>query len=461
LSSRKNNFSMKRNKRILVIGGLAAGPAAAAKAKRVDPHAEVVLFERTHYISYGICEIPYYLTGEYTSKNRLVVYSPDRMQREKRVHVNTRTVVEAIDRVKKTVHVRDLREKVRRKEEYDKLIITAGSMPRVLPFMNGPLKNVFTIKELGRAYELHDYLAHDRPKRAVIIGGGYIGLEMTEALRRLNVEVTLIHRHQYPLSRMGEKYGKLIVEGLHKNGVHFVPRTEVKSFGRDGDYLRTVVTDEGTFDADLVIVAIGVVPNAGLAQEAGIEIGQLGGIKTDERQRTNDDSVYAAGDCCEIKNLITRRPTYIPLATIAGKTARTAGENAAGGNSVFKGAIRNIALRVFDCEVARVGLNIVDAEEAGITVVSETIEAPSRVGGMPGAAPVTITLIADKTTGKLLGAMLLGKDGVAHRGNVLAAMIQMGATIGDITNLDLMYAPPFSPLWDPILIAANQTMKKL
>lgn len=453
---------MKKNPRILVIGGLAAGPSAASKAKRINKDAEVILFERTQYISYGICEIPYYLTGEYKDKTNLVVYSPDRLQKEKNLVVHTETDVESIDRRNKIIQVKDLKTGVRRKEEFDKLIITTGSVPRRLTFMDSPISNVFTVKELARAYELHSFLKTHKPKRAVIIGAGYVGLEMAEALHHLDIDVTLIHRHPYPLSKIDEHTGKLLSSVLKESGIHFVSDTSVKSFGKAGDgTVKTVVTDNGVFDANLVISAIGVIPNVTIAEEAGIETGRLGGIKTNEKQCTNDDAIFAAGDCCEVRNLITRRPSYIPLATVASKMARTAGENAAGGSSVFKGAIRNIALRLFDYELSRVGLTTDEAVEAGHNFVTETIEAPSRVIGMPGAGRLTVTCHADKSSGKLLGATLVGKDGAVHRGNVLAAMIQMGGTLKDISNLDMMYAPPFSPLWDPVIVAANQTLKKL
>lgn len=453
---------MKKKPRILVIGGLAAGPSAASKAKRINKDAEVILFERTQYISYGICEIPYYLTGEYKDKTNLVVYSPDRLRKEKNVIVHTGTEVESIDRSNKVIQVKDLNTGIRRKEEYDKLIITTGSVPRQLNFMDGPVSNVFTVKELARAYELHSFLKTNKPKRAVIIGAGYIGLEMAEALHHLSIDVTLIHRHSYPLSKLDEHNGKLLSSVVRENGIHFVPATNVKSFGKAGNgTVKTIVTDNGVFDANFVISAIGVIPNVAIAEEAGIETGRLGGIKTNEKQCTNDDAIFAAGDCCEVKNLITRRPSYIPLATLASKMARTAGENAAGGSSVFKGAIRNIALRLFDHEVSRVGLTMDEAEKAGYNIVTETIEAPSRVIGMPGAARLTVTCYADKKSEKLLGATLIGKDGAVYRGNVMVAMIQMGATVKDISNLDMMYTPPFSPLWDPVIVAANQTHKKI
>ncbi len=453
---------MKRQPRILVIGGLAAGPSAASKAKRINSDAEVILIERTPYISYGICEIPYYLSGEYQDDRDLVVYSPDRLQQKKEVTVWTQTEVESIDRKNRTVQLKDLKQGIRRKEEYDKLIITTGSTPKELPFMKPDMKNVFTIKELGRAYELHTFLNEKKPKRAVIIGGGFIGLEMAESFRKLNIDVTVLHSHTYPFSNIDKQSGEILINALHDNGVHYVPNSTAKSFGSNSEgMVKTVVTDDGTYEADLVVVAIGVSPNSTLAKDTGVEIGTTGAIKTDERQLTNVDAVYAAGDCCEVRNIITRRPTYIPLATVASKTAWTAGENAAGGHAVFKGAIRNIAVRVFKHEMTRVGLTRQEAEDAGYKIISETIQAPSRIPGMPHNARLTVTYMADKDTGKLIGATLIGKDGAAQRGNVLAAMIQNESTVNDVASLDLMYAPPFSPLWDPILIAANQTLKKL
>lgn len=451
-----------RRMRIVVIGGLAAGPSAASKAKRVNPAAEVILIERTPYISYGICEIPYYLTGEYSSNDNLIVYSPDRLRREKNVIVWTETEVEYIDRRSRVIQVKDTKRGIRRKEEYDKLILATGSVPRKLECMDVEYENVFTIKELARAYQLKRFLTDQKPRKAVVIGGGYIGLEMVESLRKTGVDVTLIHRHQYPFSDIGVQTGELLVSVLREHGVYFVPEASVEGFGVASDgRVNRVITVGGAYDADLVIVAVGVRPNVSIAQRAGIEIGVTGGIQTDESQMTNRDGIYAAGDCCQVKNLITRRPMYIPLATIASKTGWVAGENAAGGRAVFKGAIRNIAIRVFEYELARVGLSEAQAREARFPIVIESIEAPSRVLGMGRAATLTVTYIAHKQSRKLLGAELIGKDGAAHRANVLASMLQLGATVDEVATLDLMYAPPFSPLRDPLLIAANQILKRL
>ena len=453
---------MNKNPRLYVIGGLAAGPSAASKAKRVNPDAEVVLIEQTQYISYGICEIPYYLSGEYESRNDLVVYSPERLREKKGVRVLSDHRVEEIDRKARTITIFDRKRRTSNTAEYDKLILATGSKPNLLQEEHLRADNLFTVKELGAAYRLHAMLKDEQPRRAVVVGGGYIGLELCETFRRLAIDVTLLHRHEYPFTGTDPAIGELIVSELRSNGVRFVLNENVTGFEmtKEGK-VRSVVSEKHSYEADIVILAIGVSPNVSLAADAGIVTGELGGVRADERQLTNDGNIYAAGDCCEVKNCITGRPTYLPLATVASKTGRTAGENAAGGNSTFRGAIKNVAVRLFALEIARVGLTDSEAHDAGYHTTAEVIEAPSRVVGMPGAEKLTVRYVADTASGKLLGASFVGKDGAAQRANVIASMLRMGATVADISQLDLMYAPPFSTLWDPILIAANQTLNKL
>jgi NADPH-dependent 2,4-dienoyl-CoA reductase/sulfur reductase-like enzyme len=249
---------------------------------------------------------------------------------------------------------------------------------------------------------------------------------------------------------------------LEKHGVLFVPQARTEGFVIDKQMRVThVVTSEGSYPADLVILSLGVTPNTALAKGAGIRIGTLGGILTDQRQLTNLDNIFAAGDCCEVRNLVNNKSMYIPLATIASKAGWVAGENAAGGNAVFKGAIRAIGVRVFDLEVVQVGISSDEAKESGFDVVTETITAHSRVAIMPGSKKVTVTLIADKKSKRLLGANLFGEEGAALRADALAAAIQHRLTIDDIQQWDLVYTPPFAPLWDPILVAANAMRKKL
>jgi CoA-dependent NAD(P)H sulfur oxidoreductase len=453
---------MKKGYRILVVGGLAAGPSAATKAKRINPDAEVILFEKSDYISYGICEIPYYLTGEYRDKNNLVVYSPKRLAKEKGVTVRIKSKAEEIQTAKKSVTVRDMKSGRTRTERYDRLIIATGSRPKMLPFEGSDCKNFFTIKSLQSAYRLRDYLSRHNPRNAVVIGGGYIGLEMTETLRKIGCTVTLIHRHKYPFTGLDKNAGEKIVQELETNDIYFVPHTEVTGFETRGkEFITAVATSSRSFPADIVICAIGVTPSTEFAATAEIQTGPFNGIITDEKQRTNLENVYAAGDCCELRNIVSGKSALFPLATVASKTGRVAGENAAGGDALFNGTVKNVAVRLFELEISRIGLTMAEAKETGFKPIKETITAYSRVAGMPDSARLTVTLVADKANGRLLGGSLVGPDGAAHRGNILAALLRLGRTISDLSDLDLMYAPPFSPLWDPLLIAANQSGKKI
>jgi NADPH-dependent 2,4-dienoyl-CoA reductase/sulfur reductase-like enzyme len=250
-------------------------------------------------------------------------------------------------------------------------------------------------------------------------------------------------------------------EELENNGVRFVGAAKTEGLVQGKHQMVThVVTDQGTFEAGLVIIAVGVEPSTELARGAGIRVGAFGGILTDQRQQTSADNVFAAGDCCEVRHLVTKKPVYVPLATIASKAGWTAGENAAGGNAVFRGAVRSIALRVFGLEVAQTGISSVEAQGAGFDPVTETITSWSRIAAMPGSERVTVRLIADRRSHRLLGANVWGKEGATLRANTLAVAVQHAVTIDEMQQWDLAYAPPFTPLWDPILVAANATHRK-
>jgi NADPH-dependent 2,4-dienoyl-CoA reductase/sulfur reductase-like enzyme len=453
---------MKKGHRILVVGGLAAGPSAASKAKRINPDAEVILIEQSPFISYRICEIPYYLSGEYRDTDDLVVYSPERLTKDKGVEVWTETDAEKIEPEKRQIILRSTVTGKTRTERYDRLIITTGSKPKKLSFANSEHKNVFSVKSLHAAYALRDYIHERKPRRAVIVGGGYIGLEMTESMKKLGCSVTLLHRHDYPFTDIEREAGEKIVDELERNDIDFVPQSEVTGFEIEGrDNVSAVVTTSQTYPADIVICAIGVSPNTELALTAGIKKGLCNGILTNSRQQTGVEHIYAAGDCCEIRNIISGKHVLLPLATIASKTGWVAGENAAGGEATYSGAIRNVAIRIFNLEVSRVGLTMKESHNAEFQPFTKTITAFSRVAGMPNAERLTVSLIANKSDGRLLGATLIGRDGAVQRGNILAALMRFGHSVDDLSNLDMMYAPPFSTLWDPILVAANQSIKKV
>jgi NADPH-dependent 2,4-dienoyl-CoA reductase/sulfur reductase-like enzyme len=450
-------------RRILVIGGLAAGPSAAAKAKRVDPDAEVVLFEQGEHISYGICEIPYLVSSEIEDNEKLIVFTPEKLKKEKGVTAKVFHSVEEILPSRKEISVRNLQDGTREHHRYDKLIVATGSSPKRLNIEGDQSRNVFAVKRLDEAYALKKYIEEEHPRRAVIIGGGFIGLEMADALVRRGIEVTMIHNGAMPMSGLEEEGRKLLLEEIRKHGVTFLPETKVAWLGvGEKGAVVAVGTPDMTVETDLVVVAIGVTPNTTLAREAGIRTGSLGGIRvTDKMVVDGAENIFAAGDCCELRNIVTKKPMYISLATTASKTGRVAGENAAGGTASFSGTIRAIGVRVFGKEVAHVGLSLKEANDAYFDAVAHTIHAKSKVGIMPGEKEICITLIADRKSRKLLGANVVGDGGAVLRANILAVAIRHGMSIDEVEHFDLIYTPPYAPLWDGILIAAEQLEKKL
>jgi len=448
-------------RRILVIGGLAAGPSAASKAARTNPDAEVVLYEQGEAVSYGVCEIPYHISGEVKGED-LAPFTPEKLLSTRRVDARILHRVEDIQPSRRRLRVRNLRDGSTSEEMFDRLVIASGSTPRRLGFNGEELRNVFRVKALDEAYALRKFVAEERPRTAVIVGGGYIGMEMADALKSLGIDVTVLHNSSLPMKGLEQETREQVREELERNGVRFVASAQTTGFvrGRDAK-VSHVSTSEGSYEAGIVVVSIGVEPNSELARGAGIRTGVSGGILTDQRQQTSADNIYAAGDCCEVKSLVTGRQTYLPLATIASRAGWVAGENAAGGNAFFRGAVRAIAVRVFGLEVAQVGASENDARKAGFETVCETITGWSRVAVMPGSERLTVRLIADRKSQRLLGANVAGREGAVLRANTLAAAIHQNVTIGDMQQWDLAYSPPFTPLWDPLLVAANAMRRKL
>ena len=449
-------------RRILIVGGLAAGPSAAAKAVRVNPAAEVTMFESGETISYGLCESPYAISGTIPDETRLVAYTPDRLREEKGVDVKTLHVVESIQPSAKKITVRNLRRRTQEEFRFDRLIIATGSVPRRLGLDGESSRNVFHLRSRDDTVGMMRFIKSESPSKAVIIGGGYVGMEMCESLRTLGMDVTLIHRRHLPMAGLEQRTRERLLEELEANGVHFVTNATAEGFVQDKEgRVRNVVSKRGTFDADIVVLAVGVDPNAALARTAKIRLGAFKGIVTDERQQTSVEGIYAAGDCCEVMNPVTGQNMYIPLATNASRQGRVAGENAAGGRAVFKGTIRAIAVKVFGLEVAQVGVSADEARRAGFEPITESITASTRVALMPGAEKIGLMLIVDRPTHRLLGANVFGGSGSVLRANTLGVAIQQKLTVDDVARFDLIYAPQFSPLWDPILVAAEQARKRL
>lgn len=452
---------MKR-KTIIVIGGTAAGPSAAAKAARTNPHAEVILFEQSETVSYGVCEIPYLIGGEIKEEANLLLFSPEKLAADKKIKVKILHCVEKIIPNKRRIIVRDLNANTLKEYHYDSLIIATGAIPKKLNISGEDARNVFYVRSRTETLALMNFLKTENPKKAVIIGGGFIGLEMAEAFKKRNLEVTILHNDSLPLDNFEIETSEEVLNELKRENIDFIPNAKTEAFIKSkSEKIEFVITNRGTFEADIVVVAIGITPNTSLAKAAGIRLGVNNAIKVNNFQETSIDRIYSAGDCCEIKNIVTSKPAYIPFATIASRSAWVAGENAAGERAKFGGGIYSAALKFFSLEIAKVGISSKEATTLRYKVVTDFITTNSRIPFMPGNKKLSVKLIVDQTSRKILGANLFGEDGVALRANTLATAIQQRLTIDELSKLDLIYAPNFSPLWDPILIAANSIKKKL
>ncbi len=452
---------MKRNT-IIVIGGLAAGPTAAAKSARTNPKAEVILFEQSETVSYGVCEIPYLIGGEIQDESKLVLFSPEKLATKKNFSVKILHRVEKIIPNNRIILVRDLNANTLKEYHYDKLIIATGAYPKKINIDGENARNVFYVRSRAETLALMNFMKTENPKKAIIVGGGFIGLEMAEAFRKRNLDVTILHNDNLPLKNFEIETREEVLKELTKQKIEFIPNVKVEAFIKSkSEKIEYVITNRGTFEADLVVVAIGIIPNTALAKAAGVRLGINGAIKVNNYQETSIDRIYAAGDCCEVKNIVTGKPAYLPFATVASRSARVAGENAAGAHSKFEGGIYSAALKLFSLEIAKVGISSIEATALRYKVETDFITSNSKIPFMPGNKKLSIKLIVDQTSRKILGANLFGEDGAALRANTIAVAIQQKLTVNELSKLDLIYAPTFSPLWDPILVVANSIKKKL
>jgi len=446
--------------RIVVLGAVAAGTSAASQAKRRDPQSEVILLERGADISYGACGLPYNIEDAQRAIDDVVVVSADTFRRERHIDVRTRHEALSIDTAQRVVRVRDLNESSEYELVYDKLIIATGASAVRLPLPGIELAGVFSLRTLRDGAAIKEALARTSTKRAVIVGAGYIGMEMAEALRARGLEVTVLEKVDQVVPGLEPSLAKLVREELDRQGVRIETGVGLRGITRSENGL-VVDTDRGPFPADIVLISVGVRPNVGVAKEAGIRIGATGAIAVDEEQRTSVPDVYAAGDCAEARQLVTGESTWVPLGTTANKQGKIAGANATGAHERFAGIVGTAAFKVFDLEVGRTGLARADLARRGTDFVASTSEHATRGHHYPGVRRVTTVLFVERGTGKLLGAQMVGGEGVAGRIDVLATALHANMTIEDLSALDLAYAPPLAPVWDPLLIAASSAQKDL
>ncbi|MFI6020154.1 FAD-dependent oxidoreductase [Streptomyces sp. NPDC051287] len=450
--------------RLVVIGGDAAGMSAASQARRLrgPDELEITAFERGRFSSYSACGIPYWVGGDVAERDELIARSPEE-HRARGIDLRTGTEVTRIDVAGKRVRARDLASGAESWTPYDKLVIGTGARP-IRPDMPGAdAPGVHGVQTLDDGQALLDTLARTRGRRAVVVGAGYIGVEMAEAMINRGYEVTVVNRGSEPMSTLDPDMGRLVHAAMEGLGITMVNDAEVTKVltGPDGG-VRAVATEDGEYPADVVILGIGVRPETSLAQAAGLPVGAHGGLLTDLAMRVRGhEDIWAAGDCVEVLNLVSGQEQYVPLGTHANKHGQVVGTNVGGGYATFPGVVGTAVSKVCDLEIARTGLREKDALRVGLRFETVTIESTSRAGYYPGASGMTVKMLAERRTGRLLGVQIVGREGAGKRVDIAAVALTANMTVEQMTALDLGYAPPFSPVWDPVLVAARKAVAKV
>lgn len=449
---------MTRPERLVVVGGDAAGMSAAALARRRKPAEalEVLAFERGNYTSYAACGLPYYVSDDVDDIARLVARSPEE-HRRRGVDVRIEHEVVGIDLDARTVTVVNRNEGAELVEHFDQLVVATGATP-IRPDLPGvDARGVHGIQTIYDGVALREHVDAHRhaSQRAVIVGGGYIGLEMAEALHRRGLPVTMIEAGPQPMATLDPDMGAIVAGAVRRLGIELRTDTPCEGFEVDANgHVRAVQTPAGSIPADLVVLGIGARPNSTLARDAGLAVGATGGITTDRRMATSAEGVWAAGDCVETFHLVSRRPVAIALGTHANKQGRVVAINATGGYETFRGVIGTAVTKVCEYEIGRTGLTEREATAAGFVFDAERIDSTTRASYFPGAHQITVKMLAERGTGRIIGAQVIGREGAAKRIDVLAAGVWNEMTVEEFWQLDLGYAPPFSPVWDPTLVAA-------
>lgn len=448
--------------KIVILGGVAAGAKAAAKARRTLPDATIDLYTDDTHISYSSCGLPYYIEGNFEDYRLLLVVSPEEFEK-KNVHIHLRNRAVKIIPEAKQVLIQDLITQRAFLVEYDKLIIAIGARPVIPKIKNVNLPNIFTLRRIEDGIAIKEKTL--KSTHATIVGGGYIGIELLEALVKQNLKVTLVEYSPYIMTTFDEDLSKLIQEQLNSinNGRFEILTSEiVTEFSGDIDGVKSVKTGTGKeFNTDFVVLCTGATPNVEIAKDAGIDLGVTGAIKVNEKMETNIKDIYACGDCVEEHLVVSNTKIWLPLGSNANKEGRIAAINACGGDDKFFGVLGSSVTRCLNLTMAMTGLTEKKATVLGYTPVSVTVTKNDKVGYMPNVNNITLKLTADYNTGKLIGAQAIGAGDADKRINSLAAALLAGMTVSEFFNNDLTYAPPFSPTIDPLLNAAQILMNKV
>lgn len=438
--------------KIIIVGGVAGGAGAAARLRRLDEKAEIVMFERGEYISFANCGLPYYIGGAIQDKNRLTLQTPESFRQRFNVDVRNFSEVVAIDPEQKKVSVKNRQSGEEYQESYDKLILSPGAEPTKPPIKGIDNKKVFSLRNIPDTYRIKDFIDSEKPGKAVVVGGGYIGIEMAENLLDAGLSVTIVEFANHVIATLDYDMACDVHNHIRQKGVKLILNDGVKEISDDGNKLK-VTLGESEMSADMVVLAVGVTPESRLAKQAGLAVNKRGAVIVNENMQTSDENIYAVGDVIEVADFCTDQRYFVPLAGPANKQGRIVADNICGIKSAYEGTQGTGILKAFDLTVAMTGLSETRARALGIPYQKSYTYSVSHASYYPGALNMSIKIIFDKDSGKLLGAQIVGYDGVDKRIDVLATAIRAKMTVYDLTKLELAYAPPYSSAKDPVNMA--------
>ena len=439
--------------KIVIIGGVAGGATAAARIRRLDEQAEIIVFERSGFISYANCGLPYYIGGTIEDENELTLQTPESFWKRFRVKMNVHHEVTAIHPDSKTVTVKNLENGKVFTESYDKLVLSPGAKPIKPSFDGVDSDKIFTLRTVEDTLKIKKHVDEHRPKSVVVVGGGFVGIEVAENLRELGIDVTLVEAADQLMAPFDRDMASFIHAEIRKNGVHLMLDTMVEGFADTACGIDAKLKKAPTLHSDMVVMAIGVAPETTLAKDAGIELGIKGSIVVNDKMETSVSDVYAVGDAVQIRNFVTGENTLISLAGPANKQGRIAADNICGGDSHYTGGQGSSVIKIFDMTAAVTGINERTAKVLGIAIDKVILSPMSHAGYYPGGKLMTLKVLFEKGTFRLLGAQIVGFEGVDKRIDVLATAIRAGMKAYDLTELDLAYAPPYSSAKDPVNMA--------
>ena len=439
--------------KVVIVGGVAGGATAAARIRRLDEHAEIVVFERSGYISYANCGLPYYIGGIIEDPEDLTLQTPESFYRRFRIHMKVHHEVIAIHPDRKTVSVKNLETGAVLEESYDKLLLSPGAKP-VWPNLPGmESKKLFTLRTVEDTFRIKAFVDANKPKSAVMVGGGFIGLEVAENLRELGIEVTIVQRPKQLMNPFDADMASFIHNEVRKHGVKLALGYSVEGFVENGTGIDVLLKENAPLHTDMVVLAIGVTPESALAREAGLALGIKNSILVNDRMETSIPDIYAVGDAVQVKHYVTGEDTLIALAGPANKQGRIAADNICGGDSRYLGSQGSSVIKVFDLTAAATGFNETNARKSGLEADTVILSPMSHAGYYPGGKVMTMKVVFEKGTYRLLGAQIVGYDGVDKRIDVLATAIHAGLKATELKDLDLAYAPPYSSAKDPVNMA--------